>query len=51
VLEGETLRERLSRGTIPVRKAVEIGSQIGSALAAAHARSVMHRDLKPETGR
>ena len=48
VLEGETLRERLSRGPIPVRKAVEIGGQIGAALAAAHARGVVHRDLKPE---
>ncbi len=48
VLEGETLRERLSRGPIPVRKAVEIGGQIGAALAAAHARGVIHRDLKPE---
>lgn len=48
VLEGETLRERLSRGPIPVRKAVEIGGQIGAALAAAHARGVIHRDLKPQ---
>jgi hypothetical protein len=48
VLEGETLRERLSRGPIPWRKAIEIGGQIGSALAAAHARGVVHRDLKPE---
>jgi serine/threonine protein kinase len=48
VLEGETLRERLSRGPIPLRKALDIGGQIGSALAAAHARGVVHRDLKPE---
>jgi hypothetical protein len=48
LLEGETLRERLSRGTIPVRKAIEIGVQVAEALAAAHAHGVVHRDLKPE---
>jgi hypothetical protein len=48
LLEGETLRERLSRGPIPVRKALELGGQVAEALAAAHAHSVVHRDLKPE---
>jgi hypothetical protein len=48
LLEGETLRERLSRGPIPVRKALELGSQVAEALAVAHARGVVHRDLKPE---
>jgi hypothetical protein len=48
LLEGETLRERLSRGAIPVRKALELGGRIAEALAAAHARGVVHRDLKPE---
>jgi serine/threonine protein kinase len=48
LLEGETLRERLSRGPMPVRKALELGGEVAEALAAAHAHGVVHRDLKPE---
>ncbi|HEY3204267.1 MAG TPA: protein kinase [Thermoanaerobaculia bacterium] len=48
LLEGETLRARLSGGAIAVRKAIEYAVQIARGLAAAHEKGVIHRDLKPE---
>jgi serine/threonine protein kinase/WD40 repeat protein len=47
LLEGESLRERLSGGAMPVRKAVELAVQIAQGLAAAHEKGIIHRDLKP----
>jgi TolB-like protein len=48
LLEGQTLRERLAQGPIPVAKALEWAGQMAQALAAAHERGIVHRDLKPE---
>jgi serine/threonine protein kinase/Tol biopolymer transport system component len=48
LLEGETLRERLASGPVPVRKAIEFAVQIATGLAAAHERGIVHRDLKPD---
>ncbi|MHC4696686.1 MAG: protein kinase domain-containing protein [Planctomycetota bacterium] len=48
LLEGETLRDRVRRSTIPWRKASEYGAAIAEGLAAAHAKGIIHRDLKPE---
>ena len=48
LLDGETLRGRISAGGLTARKAVEYATQIADGLAAAHAKGVIHRDLKPE---
>ena len=48
LLEGETLRGRLARGPLPVRKAVEMAAAIAEGIAAAHGKGIVHRDLKPE---
>ena len=48
LLAGQTLRERLADGAVPVRKAVEIAVQIARGLGAAHGKGLVHRDLKPE---
>ena len=46
-LEGETLHDRLVRGRIAIDEALGLGRAIAEALAAAHARGVIHRDIKP----
>ncbi len=47
-LEGQTLREKLLSGPLPVRCAVEYALGIAEGLAAAHEKGIVHRDLKPE---
>ncbi len=49
LLDGEPLARRLARqGKFPLAETVRIGRQIAAGLAAAHAREVVHRDIKPD---
>src|SRR5215813_15460632 len=49
LLSGSTLKEVIRReGPLPLPRTVEIMRQVGSALAAAHAEGVIHRDLKSD---
>ena len=48
LIEGETLRHRLARGSMQLGEVVDIAIQVAAALAAAHSAGVVHRDVKPE---
>jgi serine/threonine-protein kinase len=48
-VEGETLKERIRRlGRLPIPEAVAYAIEIARALGAAHARHIIHRDVKPQ---
>jgi serine/threonine protein kinase len=48
MLQGETLADRLTReGRLPAEVVIHIGREIALGLAAAHARGLVHRDVKP----
>jgi eukaryotic-like serine/threonine-protein kinase len=48
LLDGESLREVLTHGALPQRKAIDYAVQIAHGLAAAHGKDIAHRDLKPD---
>jgi len=45
--EGETLRERIARGPLPIEDAMDITRQVADGLAKTHEREIVHRDIKP----
>jgi TolB-like protein/Tfp pilus assembly protein PilF len=45
--EGETLRERIARGPLPLAEALDIAQQVAQGLAKAHGQGIIHRDVKP----
>jgi eukaryotic-like serine/threonine-protein kinase len=47
-IEGQSLGQRIERGPLEVQEVLEIGIQIASALTAAHASGIVHRDIKPD---
>ncbi len=48
LVEGETLDLRIRRGSMSTPTIVGIARQVAEALAAAHARGIVHRDIKPQ---
>ena len=47
LVPGETLAERVAKGPVPVKEALEVCRQIAEGVEAAHEKGVIHRDLKP----
>ncbi|MDE3104082.1 MAG: protein kinase [Acidobacteriota bacterium] len=47
LLEGETLKERITRGALPADDIVRYAQEVADALSAAHAKGIVHRDIKP----
>jgi serine/threonine-protein kinase len=48
-VEGETLKDRIRRmGRLPIDEAIAYAIEIARALGAAHARGIVHRDIKPQ---
>lgn len=47
LVEGPTLADRLQRGPLPAREALQVARDIAAALEAAHLKGIVHRDLKP----
>jgi serine/threonine protein kinase len=47
-IDGETLRDHLQRGPLPLDNALDIAVQTAQALCAAHEAKIIHRDIKPE---
>jgi len=47
-IDGKTIQELISQGELTLGEVLDIGIQVTSALAAAHAAGIVHRDIKPD---
>src|ERR1700719_2173301 len=47
LLEGQTLKQMIEGGPLPVEQVLDLGSDLADALEAAHEKSILHRDMKP----
>ena len=47
LLDGQSLKDRIARGPLPMEEVMALGAEMADALDAAHAQGVVHRDIKP----
>jgi len=46
-VDGRTLKDRLARGSLQLKEALQIAIEVAEALEAAHGKAIIHRDIKP----